>query len=157
MAEIVSNNLQGDLDRLSSSWEGLIARGSFLNTTFRVITTTITFVIDAVKQLGTDTLLLFSPGGIVAVAIKRFGGEIQIFFNEIIIDSLKVLQKAAGKLGLSIEHVNNAITSAQKSNSLIRSKITEEELKQGETAFSEIPKSLYRIYLTSQRTHKQQL
>ena len=37
MAEIVGNNLQGDIDRLSSSWEGLIARGSLLNTFFRII------------------------------------------------------------------------------------------------------------------------
>jgi hypothetical protein len=146
MADIVGNNLQGDLDRLSSSWEGLIARGSALNTSFRVIVTTITFVIDAIKQLGADTLLLFSPTGIVHVAIKKFGGEIQIFFNDIIIESFKVLQKSAGLLGVELDAVNETINNREKENAVIRAKIAEEEAEQGETAFQRYKKNLTAIF-----------
>ena len=120
MADIVGNNLQGDLDRLSSSWEGLIARGSALNTTFRVITTTITFVIDAVKQLGTDTLFLFSPAGLLTVTLKRFGGEIKLFFGEILSDTLKSIQKTASKVGIELESINSAILNQEKKKVSLR-------------------------------------
>ena len=150
MADIVGNNLQGDLDRLGSSWEGLIARGSGLNKTFRVIVSTITFVIDAVKQLGTDTLLLFSPAGLIFVAIKRFGGEIHIFFNNIILDSFKLLQDGAAKLGLSIDKINEVITNTTAQNAAIRKRIAEEETKQGKTAYEKYKKTLTDIFNESE-------
>ena len=95
MAEIVGNNLQGDLDRLSSSWEGLLARGSGLNKVFRAIVTTITFLIDGIKQLGTDFLLIFSPQGFIYVVIKRFASDVRLLFGEVKADSLKIIQKGA--------------------------------------------------------------
>ena len=51
MADIVGNNLQGDLDRLSSSWEGLIARGGALNKIFRYIITSLKFIVDGFKNI----------------------------------------------------------------------------------------------------------
>ena len=150
MADIVGNNLQGDMDRLSSSWEGLIARGSGLNTAFRVITTTVTFLIDAVKQLGTDVLSLFSVSGLIDLAVKKFGVRIQIFFNDLIIDSFKALQKGAAKLGLSIDSINDTITSNQQLNANLRAKIAEEEAEKGESAFERYRKSLTAIFNESE-------
>ena len=76
MAEIVGNNLQGDLDRLSSSWEGLIARGTYLNKTFRLIINGIKLLIEGFKNI---------PN-----VFERMSISIETTFNDINLSILKI-------------------------------------------------------------------
>lgn len=79
MADIVSNNLQGDLDRLSSSWEGLIARLSGdNNSVWRRIVIEIQYVIDSFKELG----ILFESDA-WATSFSLAGDDISISLKEI--------------------------------------------------------------------------
>ena len=146
MADIVGNNLQGDLDRLGSSWEGLIARGSALNKVFRIITTTITFVIDAVKQLGFDFIEIFSVQGILFLAAKRFSTNVKLVFQEAVLDSIKAIKKIARDLGLEFDGLNKVFLNQVKDVIKTRAELETEEQERGETAFERYKKSLTKIF-----------
>jgi hypothetical protein len=146
MAEIVGNNLQGDLDRLSSSWEGLIARGGGLNKIFRAVVTTITFLVDGIKQLGSDFFLIFSPQGLVYVVVKRFANDIKILFGEVIADSLRILQKGAAFFGVQIDALDKALSEQIEKNRKNRQKEEKKDQEQGETAWEKYRKNLSKIF-----------
>ena len=103
MARIVGNNLQGDLDRLSSSWEGLIARGTFLNKTFRFITKSIKLMIDLVKD--------------IPLVFERVSISIQSTFNSVQKSILDTVRKVAEFTGIEIDGVTKSLSDKLDKNS----------------------------------------
>jgi len=160
MADIVSNNLQGDLDRLSSSWEGLIARLSAGGgKAFRYFIVTLQFGVDLLKQLGSDAIGLLSPTGIMAILLKSFSTEIKIAFDKTIIglregylELLRGAKSAMEALGFSTENITSQIKQQRlaifKLNQDIAAQEEIEEVKrqeEGLTAWQQYRENLARI------------
>lgn len=146
MADVVSNNLQGDIDRLSSSWEGLIARGSALNNIFRVIVTTITFIIDSIKDLGLDTIALFSPSGLLYLAIKGFWSGIRDLITQEIQNILEWVSFLGKKIGIEFNDLEMSLNKIRDINSKRRQEKLEEEQKKGVTSWQRYKDNLSKIW-----------
>lgn len=160
MADIVSNNLQGDLDRLSSSWEGLIARLSAGGgKAFRVFIVTIQFGIDLLKQLGLDAINLLSPTGIVTLLFKGFSVDIANAFDKTIItmkegyiELLHAARRAKKALGLDTSGLLKDILKEREDifniNQRIANREQQEETRrqeEGLSAFEKYQENLARI------------
>ena len=131
MAEIVGNNLQGDLDRLSSSWEGLIARGTYLNKTFRLIINGIKLLIEGFKNI---------PN-----VFERMSISIETTFNDINLSILKTFKSMSNLIGVEIDGVENKIDQINKSNQKLNKKAIEIDLEQIERAKKQ-KKEIERIF-----------
>jgi len=160
MSDIISNNLQGDLDRLSSSWEGLIGRLSAGGgKAFRYFIVTLQFGVDLLKQLGTDAIGLLSPAGTIAILLKSFSTEIKIAFDKTIIglregylELLRGAKSAMEALGFSTENITSQIKQQRlaifKLNQDIAAQEEIEEVKrqeEGLTAWQQYRENLARI------------
>jgi len=134
MAEIVGNNLQGDLDRLSSSWEGLIARGGWLNTVFRLIIVATKQFIDDVKDipLAVERMVLVS---------EKLFGAMAIFISEAFLDVQESIQNAMLSLPESLRVGEEAL-----GKSIIKTKVqlekSREEQEKGSERIAEINNKL---------------
>ena len=137
MADIVSNNLQGDLDRLSSSWEGLIARFSGgLGKAFRVVVVTIQFAIDLIKQFGTDLLFLASPSGAIFFFAKVFKKDISTAIDKVSLQFLNFtigfkegIKSALEFLGVSTKGIQDSISNDMMKAAKIQEGIANDRIK----------------------------
>ena len=153
MADIVSNNLQGDLDRLSSSWEGLIARlSSGGGKAFRYFIVTIQFGIDLLKQLGANAVLLLNPAGTMAVLFANFATDIANAFDKVVIimkegyiELLRTAKSAKKALGLDTSGLLKDILKEREDIYQLNKQIEDREQKE-ETRRQEEGLSAYEKY-----------
>ena len=100
MAEIVGNNLQGDLDRLSSSWEGLIARGGWLNKVFRYLVIATKQFIDDIKD--------------IPLAVERMAIVSKNMFRAMVITVAEAVESVADIVGVTVKGASKTIAKLNK-------------------------------------------